>query len=479
MQNSNLTSKIFPNLRDDWSSFIELVSIDLRKMIDAYNDDNNTIKNHRSVIKKMAEIRELSKNNPGEILNHRDLIMHINNSKELDDSFNTLKFFKERDNLDNPAVKDIYNKIINSPNIVKLNSEYNSLTIKVAFDEERIKRLSALIRGSKVDYNLIRELLNKYKLSDEKKKNILFYPVVMLSIKQNEIKNNKENALKIKQEKEMFYKNQFNKLVKDYYEKKDNYKDLLVKCFNVRSNMSRQDLDTYSAYANNPEEINEYEINDEIKFKIYTLAFFKIKKDIENYIDGIIDSLPDDIDLDDELIFFQEMINEFGKMADKLKSFIKVEEKISDDIENNVFFAINAFGQIIANDYSLITKNKSNIKAILQKANNISNSRIDGIKTSHMLGVEESERILGKNISLLVTSKIMLAYVIVGKNILIIAGDTNGTTHFDKVVNRTIEHYGNQLRAQIKMIEEDDLDYIESQKERIKSFFDEEIEKVI
>ena len=467
MQNSNLSSKIFPNLREDWLSFIDVVSIDLQKMINTYNTDKQKVKNLDNVINKMTGIKDLCKDNFGEILNYRELFMYIDNS--LESSFDALEYFKKQDNFDNIAVKTIYERIINSPKIMRLNSDYNSLAIKVSFDKERINRLSELVRGSNVDYTLIKELINKYKLNDDKKKNILFYPVVMLSIKQNEVKNNRENIEKRKQEKEKFYHDRFNELTKEYQKKKDSLKDLLINCFNTREKMDYQELDTYNSFINNPEEINEYEFSDDIKFKIYTLAFFKIKKDIENFIDGINDLLQDGNNLDDELLFFGEMINEFDSVANTLKSLVKLDKEIENDNYNNVFFALDAFNRLLIKEELLNSKNRSSIKAFIQKTNNISNSKIDGVKTSHMLGVDEAEKILGRNISFLVTSKVMLAYVMVGKNIFIITGDTTNTDRFDKVVNRIVEHNIISIRRQISLIEENNFDYIELQNRILKT----------
>ena len=473
MQNSNLSSRIFPNLREEWLSFIELVSNDLQQMINVYNADKQRVRDLERVINKVKEIKNISKDNLEEILNYKELFMYIDNS--LESSFDALNFLKAQNNLDNAGVIEIYERIINAPKIMKINSEYNSLAIKISFDKERIKRLSELIRGSKIDYTLIKELVNKYRLDNNKKKNILFYPVVMLSIRQNEISNIKDNKEKIKQDRIDFYHNKFNKIVKEYQDKKENLKDLLIKCFNVREQMSHRDIVTYNAFVNNPEEIKEYDFNDDIKYKIYTLAFFKIKKDIENFIDGISDLLMDDNDLDDELVFFDEMINEFDNIANTLKSFTRIEEKISSAIDNNVFFALNAFGYMLM-DPDLL-KNKSGIRALLQKANNVNNSKIDGVKTSHMLGISEAERLLGKNISLLTTSKLMLAYVMVGKNIFIITGATANTDRFDKMVNRIVGNNINRLEKQIEQIENSDLDYIKMQKEIVEAIIGEEEEE--
>ena len=455
MQNSNLSSKIFPIIKDDWSKFIIIVQKDLSDMMSTYNNDKRRLKDLERLINKVKEVSNLSKDNIEVVLNYKELFMYIDNS--LESSFDALNFFKKQGDIDNIAVKTIYERIVNSPKIMKISSEYNSLLIKVQFDSERIKSLSELIRGNKIDYVLIKELLNRYKLNDDVKKNIMFYPVVMLSIKQKD----KESLENKKHEKEMFYRDRFNELIKRYQKSKEDLKDLLIECFSTREKMKRSEVDMYSSFASNPEESLAYDFDSNAKFKIYTLAFFKIKKDIEKYIDGISDLITECNDLDDEIVFFNEMIEEFNNIAKFLNDLVITEKEEKTEISNNVYFAIDAFNRTFI-DEILTEKNIGSIRAFLQKAENINNSKIEGVKTNHMLGVEEEEKILGKNISMVTTSKVKLAYIMVNKNMLIIGGcDTND--RIDQVVRFIINKHLFRIKNQIALIEKEDLDYIELQ----------------
>ena len=471
MQNSNLSSKIFPSSKESWASFICKVEEDLQNMMITYNNDKRRIKDLDRIINKLEEIRNLSKDSIDEIFNYKELFMYIDNS--LESSFDALNFFKSQDNFDNIAVKAIYERIVNSPKIIKINSEYSSLTIKVQFDKERIKRLTDLIRGAKTDYLLIEELVNKYEYDDNTKKSIMLYPLVMLSIRQNDLKNSKDIVAIRKQEKAKFYQERFNELCAKYAEKKEELKDLLITCFNVREKMNHNELDMYNSFVNNPDEINDYDFSDDIIFKIYTLAFFKIKKDIENFIDGISDLDMDETNLDDELVFFGEIINEFTDIANKLNELSNNEIIENNELDNNVFFALDAFNRLIIKDDLLMEKNRSNIKALLQKISNINNSKIEGVKTNHMLGMVEEENLLGKNISMLTTSKVRLAYIMVGKNILIINGDNHEIDKFDKVIKQAINKNIVPIKRQISLIEENNLDYIELQSKIVRAIMEE------
>ena len=222
MQNSNLSSKIFPIIKDAWSIFIKRVEKDYQSMLSTYKNDNQRTKDLVHLTNRLKEAIEKSKDNIEEILNYRDLFIYVD--KSLESSFDALNYFKEQKNMDNSAVRHIYEKIITSPKVIAINSEYSRLSIQVSFDNERIKRLSDLIHGSKIDFNLIRELLNKYKFDDITKKNILFYPIVMLSVKQNDMKKASPEEKKIA--KQTFYRERFNELFNTYHQKKESLKRL-------------------------------------------------------------------------------------------------------------------------------------------------------------------------------------------------------------------------------------------------------------
>jgi len=472
MQNSNLSSKIFPNSKELWALFISKVEKDLQNMMSTYNNDKRRIKDLSRIINKIEEIGNLSKDNIEEILNYKELFMYIDNS--LESSFDALKFFKEQDNFDNFAVKAIYGRIVNSPKIMRLSSEYSSLTIKIQFDKDRIKKLGELIRGSKIDYSLIEELVEKYNFDDNTKKGILLYPLVMLSIKQHDDKVSDKKEETKKQEE--YYRDKFNELCNRYQEMKNNFKDLLIRCFKVREGISRQEIDMYKSFTNNPQDINEYEFTSDIKFKIYTLAFFKMKKDIDSFIEGISDLRLEETNLDDELLFFEEMLNEFNTTANTLVSLIQEEKKVANGLENNIFFALDAFNRLIISE-ELVNNNRSNIKALLQKLSEINNSKIEGVKTNHMLGVSEEEKILDKKISMVITSKIRLAYIMVGKSILIIGGTDNASDKFDHIVKLAVNKNIIPIRKQISYIEDNNLDYLNIQNTIIQSVMGEEKEK--
>ena len=296
----------------------------------------------------------------------------------------------------------------------------------------------------------------------------------MLSIKQKDINNKKDNVIN-EQDNQKIYQERFNKLCQYYHNIKETFNLLLVKCYTIREKMSHIELNTYYPFINNPSEMNAYNFNDETKFKIYTLSLFKIKKDIEKLIDSISELSIDD-NSEDELDLLGEMIDEFETLCNMLNNY-QIGDEIDNSVDAKVFFALDAFNHLIVNEDIVEVKNRSSLKALFEKIENNNNRGIEGVKTNHMLGVEDAERILGKNISMLATSKMRLAYVVVDKNILIIEGTTNNSVRFDKLVRLAISRNIVAIKGQIEAIHNNDADYFELENNIIKQIMGEEIKQ--
>ncbi len=474
MQNSNLSSTIFPIIKDSWAIFIKRVEKEYKSILSNLDKDKTRIKNLARHTRKLEEALAKCKDNIEEILNYREIFVYID--KSLESSFDALNYFKEQDNFDNSAVRSIFEKIITSPEIIKVNSEYRRLSMQVQLATDRIKNLAELISGSKINYNLIKELLDKYQFDDNTKKNILFYPVVMLSIKQNEVR--KESSEQKLEAKKKFYRERFNELTNKYHEKKEQINELLVRCYKATGNMSPGELSMYTSYINKPEEAIELNFSDEKMFKLYSLSFFKLKADIEKYRDGIkelLNELDNDSakDLDFEISYFSELINEFYGLIDKLNSFSipEREEEIELDTDDfsisNVFFALDPFNRVII-DELLTEKNMSNLRALLQKINDVTNSRIEGVKTNPVQGVKFAEDLINEKISMITTSKLKLAYIVVNKKVLILCG-TDGNERIEGLVNALAKDASFTIRKQIELLKKEniDFDYLERQQKVI------------
>ena len=142
MQNSNL-SKLLPILKRDWTLFIDTIEKDVEEAISSLNKDLRRAKELNRIINKIDDIVASCDDNIINILDHRDLFLYVDNT--LDESFAALMFFKEKNNLDNYAVRQIYEKITNSPKIVKMQEEYKNLSIKIQFIRDRIKKIQNLL----------------------------------------------------------------------------------------------------------------------------------------------------------------------------------------------------------------------------------------------------------------------------------------------------------------------------------------------
>ena len=443
MQETNLSSKIIPSLREDWQVFIEKVQNDYKKLINQLTRDKQRIRDLERVINKINEITNASKDNVTNILKYRDLFMYVD--KKLASSFDALEFFQKQDNLDNVAVKAIYNRIINSLEIIKLTSEYNSLTIKVEFNKERIKKLSGLINGNKIDYPLINELMHKYNFDENRKKSILLYPVIMLSTKAREDKKLPSNQKDI-------FKERFKELCQEYYHKKEEFNDLLVNSFYMKEKMSVQELDTYTSFIKKLDDMNKYELNDEEKYKVYILSFFKLKKNIEKVIDGISDLLEDE-DVEDDLLCLEELINDFSETGNIIKAF--THNKKEDVIDNKgVYYALDAFNRLIIGK-DILEINGSVYENILES----------NIRPYHMPGVSDLETVIKKSIMVFNANDVNTVFIQVNNSILIIYASKVSSDNFERNVRQIMARNIVPIKKQIELIINNDIDYIELEKE--------------
>ena len=433
MQNSNL-SKLFPRISSDWSLFLNDVSSIMEHMIDTYNIDKRRIKDLDRIINKISEINNFSKDNVESILKYKELFMYIDNS--LESSFLALDFFARQNNMDNEAVKTIYERIIYSPKIMELTSEYNSLTIKVQFDKDRIKKLQGLLRGTNIDYHLIKELIDKAGYDDVVKKNIMFYPTILLSIKQKD--NIDINNVKVKKENNIY--NKVSSIYQDIKNFKTKNKDIIIKCFQIREKMNLQEIDKYRSYINDLNSINEFD--DDKKVKIYAVAFLTLKNSIENLALGISDLAIEEIEIDDELVNFKEMLNQLSKISDSIRNI-----KSNRCKENKVFFALDAFNRLIINDDIL---SENDLLLICKKC-----------FTSDIL--INNNQILQDDVYYYSTTISKYAYLKVDDNILILTGEN---IHYDddrfyRLAENTIKKNALPIKKQIQLIKNNSLEYIE------------------
>lgn len=474
MQNSNL-SRLLPILKRDWALFTETIEKDIEDAIVSLNKDLRRAKEINRIINKIDDIISSCDDNIVSIIDHRDLFLYVDNS--LDDSFAALLFFKEKNSLDNSAVQQIYNKIINSPKILKMQDEYRNLSIKIQFIRERIKKIENLLRGENIDLSLVNELIKKYEFDEKTMKNILLYIITSLGIKQKETRE--EIAPQDEIDTEEVFQREFKNLTNNYKRKKEELKDVLFKCFFIRQRMLKEEYLTYSGYINDTDELLKENFKNEELLKIYTISFFKIKKDIEDLIDGIKEYSFENVDkLKEEFFFINEEISELESVAEKIRSLIKTDEiqKQTSD-EYNVFFLVDGMDRLVISE-ELIHDNRRNIMTLLRKSVDMDNADISGVRTNRMLGVNDTERLIGKNISMLTTSKVILSYITVGKNILVITGTkvTDDTIKNDTIsaVNRNFM----AIKRQIAYIEDSDLDYYEFQNYIIKKILEDEKEKI-
>lgn len=476
MQNSKLTTKILPSITESWEHFIRLVATELEQLKQTNRKNSSRSKELLNHISKIDDIKRLCETDASKILEHRVFLLYIDPT--LENSFDALEFFKEQDNLDNDAVRIIYNKIINSPEIVKLNEKYHNLMMKLNFANDQTKPLEELIRGKKLDQNLIIELLDKYNLDDKTKKDVLLYAMVKSAVKQDEVKNNKETTATLREEKAKLYREKIKELCEIYRKIDAGNNSLYDKLFAKIQNMSSEEKAICKAYSGKPSEAKQSGFDDIVMLKVYITALFRLREEIEEYIDSLAEVQMEKTNLKDDIDFLKEEIDEYDNILTEINNLMKDEKQVEDDEEDiNVFFAVDAFRRPLI-DTDLLENNHKSINAFIEKARYINNNLIEGINVTSMLGVQEAEELLSRNVYLVSSSNYKLAYIVVNNSIFVIGMAERTDEKFDRSFVRLVKDNRSTLRNQIVYIKEKDKDYIDLQR-YIRERYLEKEEKVL
>ncbi len=475
MQNSKLSTIIVPSLSNSWQKFISKVKEELNSVESTNTTVANRINELKDIIPRVKEACEESKDNIEKILKYRDAFVAIDNN--LSSCFDALEFFKSQNNLDNDAAKTIYERIVKAPIINELSEEYSGLLIKKDYAKKEIKPLLDLIRGKKYDQDLIKELLNKYNFDEKTKKDVLLYSLVSSSVKQNEVKEVKEEKKLRKKEQAEAYRDKIRELIDRYQNKKNELTDLFNICYGIKKRMTPDTYNMYKGYISNPSEALRYGFDDDAMLMIYTMSFFKIKEDIEDYIEGISDLEIDNANLSGEVSFFEELINEFGMISEKIKGLYEEEEEIEDDDTRKVFFALDPFNRLIPST-SLLANNKNSINTFIKKVNSSNNHIIDGINVVHMQGVEEIEELLGKTVYLLSTSNYKMPYIMINDCVLVLAISSSSDTKFNNAFSHIVKGGLLPIRRQMALIEDRNQDYIDLENDLLKDILSEKEKQI-
>jgi hypothetical protein len=435
MQNSKLSTIIFPKLAYSWNFFIQRVEEELNSIKLNNKNNANMVKELRTYIAKIKEIKRKCSIDILEIFNYRVFLPHVDSSVEK--YFKALDILKERNNLDNDVVKTLYDNIINSPGIVSLNEKYNNLAFKNSFIEAEVKHLEELIDGKRYNLALIQDLLDKFVLPDEIKKDVLLYGIIMNSQDHQSLNNKKSNNKS--------FHDKFMELCDKYDDKKSKIIELLSNCYDIVRKMSSSEISLYKGYAYDD---TIERIEDDKLSKVMAMMILKQKKDIEDYIESISELETEGVHLNGEIAYFKDLLNNFDKVIDKF-------QELNYDIkkERNIFYALDPFNRLIPNK-DLLSNFKNNIKELFKKCRNV---KISDDK--------EIEDLLKKNVNVININNYLLSYIEINNNILLLSITESDDNKPDKWLTRLIKRNIIPLKKQINLIEEMNKDYIELQRE--------------
>ena len=456
MQNSKLSKKILPELSKSWRLFIQKVESELRSLKATNTKNSNRVKELEIHLQKLEEMKKVCSADVRKIYNYRAFLSYFNTG--LKRYLDGLDLLEERDNLDNDAVGQLYNDIINNPVIVSLNKEYNKLLPGIKTDESLIKQYEELVNGEKLDQKLIQKLLDKFELDEKIKKDILLYSFV-ISVAKDKTESKEDKIAKTI--------NKAEELIKLYNDKTNEYQDLLFKCYDIYKQMSEEEIVAYDSLATNLDQLSLDAFNNLTLLKIYVMAIFKIKSKIDGLIETMKDLMMDKVSLNKENKCLEELINRYiGIMSEIDKLMLKYVENYDKDF----FLALNVFKMPFAGERILLNNRELFEKYIPMICDNSILLDLD-VEIKSMDDVDTIEDYWGKRIYLLKTIDFKLPYVMVGNKVLVLGMASINDSDYDDEFVYKMKRNIKCILDQIKCIEENDKNYLGIQMELINSIF--------
>ncbi len=451
-----------------WNRFVESIQND----VNALNTREKEISDSEEKYRLFSEI--LSDNS--KIIENKSLFIELDPS--LEPEFNKLIFFKEKNNMENKMAEMALRKIVNNSKVVEASTP--SITSKTELESisSKIKSLEVVLNGNFTPADIV-EAAKLHNLSDEEIKRILFYYIyrttpmvrVVLQRKENSIaKDDNIKEIKIDEtpEEEVriadipFFNVDTAPSVKEKYdEEKKKYDEIRAKNKDIMSRYSEilKNNRLASSYFNvSTEQLYELGLNEDDIAEIIAYKLFKAKESVEGYINLVEMDATQNINLlDADCDMAIKKMHDFEALMSEL---IKLDEKeLEGDVENanfnnsELFFAHDEEGKaLIQNDEELLNKIYDIIRGTDDTT--IENSYAKAYRVPY---VEKEERILGKEIYMLLSSP-SVSYVKLNHN--------NADARFIITVNQKsiiglktsqlLIKYGDIVAKQISLIENND-----------------------
>lgn len=517
-------------VNDNNENYAVNTSITWEEFIKTIKNDLDLLNNRKIEIKEIKDKSKLFSDaisNIDSVLENSSLLLNEDNS--LARAIGILKFFKERNNLSNKMPKEAFVEIVNSE---KINSIINiPITLDTELDsiDAKMSSIKEVLDGN-LTPNLIIEVARSHNYSEEKIKELLFYPMhkkVLIvdrimnneqlnteevqtpldtetesEVEENEISeetpvvepvvpitvkddasldetiiNREEPALSLFTALEEPNNEKNNSKLK-YEELKDKYERLLAEntdFLNMYYELTQTKsaiLSSYTKYSN--EELREMGIPDTDIVLITALKLFEKKSDVSDSVVELNNQILNNDDeemLDTTYEYTAEIIEDFIKLFDLLKTLDEEQNKIKSEEseeENKVYFAHDENGN------PLMPLSNEYAKKIENFGNKVNSNNSDTISlnTRKLLGADNAIKALDKNIYLSKSSP-STAYVRInvgGKAAVFVLTMANLENIAD-VTSEVVFDNLNQIKTQMALIEANDEKELEVQ-ESIRKTFD-------
>ena len=443
---------------ESYYDFIELLNIELDSLEKSLRNDE--------IIKDESLRFKDSISSINKVLENKDMLSEMNS--ELKDNIELLEFLNKKNNLDNAAAIEAFDKIVNNEYLLNRYKVSPEIDNNINKYKQEINAIKNILDG-KYDFESLNKVLDHYNFDKESKTKIIFGFV----LKQNNLlvdkakKEINEETLAENNYKNKFIKEEENAIDEKLLEKYNNalniyrqiqieYDDLFKEYYNkYKSNPSNKLYDSYALQG--IEYIyNNLDLSDEELSLVLYKKLFNVTEDVNESIGQLNIDNPKRIDYE-TIIFYIEEFEETFKEFIKISKLLNEKNTIDKEDKSKVYFIHDE------NNNVLIPNIKSNIKkvhAFMSKAD-IGALESKNLKVNRLLGVDNEEKYLSKMIFML-NNNISITYIKLnnGGTYILSVGPAEEIKDYTK---ETIYKYGDIIREEIELLENENIGEINKQ----------------
>lgn len=447
---------------ESYYDFIDLMASELDSLKSILKD-NEEIKNKS--LSFADSISSISK-----VLENKNKIIELN--PELENEIELLDFLNSKDNLNNVAAEEAFQKIREDKYIKNEYTMPRELENRIDEINDEIIKIERIINGEN-DFKSINDILKYYKFDNENISKIVFAFVLKknnLLLSREEIQKEKEIDVETEEVKKPIFLKESNdevdsELLEEYSQSLEKYTEIQgnnVDLFNdyykkYNENYSKKMFDEYASY-----ELGYIYNNLELSDQDLVLVLYK--KLIDLYSD--IEEAKKDIDINNPKVIDYEtiimLINEYESVFTEFFSLaMQIKKTENNEVEDSskIYFPHNDNGDVLIPNFDKYLKNVITFMSVSDTG--ALERRQVGV--NHIMGFEDGEAIISKII--LIYKKpisVSFAKLIDGGTYIIYIDEAE---HIINDTKNMVLTNGDLIRNQIDLIENRDINELAMQKD--------------